>query len=157
MHEGPMHLTPKDVCQSSSDTTSQHSTLGEPWSIIRHQRTRSPPGWTGLVRATQIGWSGKLITYTYRYRLHLAMGQKPGPPVNIPIPAKIGSKMGGTLAFDPQPFVFQKPHERQARPDLRACHRFAPSSSAQSRKDWRQAQELVAGQNWGLFPENPPF
>ena len=25
----------------------------------------------------------------------LAMGQKPVPPVNIPIPTKIGSKMGG--------------------------------------------------------------
>ena len=40
----------------------------------------------------------------------MAMGQKPVPPVNIPIPTKIGSKMGGaptpkwdTIGFDPQP------------------------------------------------------
>ena len=29
---------------------------------------------------------------------HMAMGQKPVPPVNIPIPTKIGSKMGGASA-----------------------------------------------------------
>ena len=39
----------------------------------------------------------------------MAMGQNPLPPVNIPIPTKIGSKMGGaptpkwdTTGFDPQ-------------------------------------------------------
>ena len=45
----------------------------------------------------------------------MAMGQNPVPPVNIPIPTKIGSKMGGELTyqpkwdpigFDPQPHVF---------------------------------------------------
>ena len=36
---------------------------------------------------------------------HLAMGQKPVPPVNIPIPTKIDSKMGGIISFDPQPFL----------------------------------------------------
>ena len=30
----------------------------------------------------------------------MAMGQKPGyPPVNIPIPTKIGSKMGGEFTY----------------------------------------------------------
>ena len=40
----------------------------------------------------------------------MAMGQNPVPPVNIPIPTKIGSKMGGAptpkqdpIGFDPQP------------------------------------------------------
>ena len=46
---------------------------------------------------------------------HLAMGQNPVPPVSIPIPTKIGSKMGGAftyqpkwdpIGFEPQPFVF---------------------------------------------------
>ena len=42
---------------------------------------------------------------------HMAMGQNPVPPVNIPIPTKIGSKLGGaylpqngTIGFDPQPY-----------------------------------------------------
>ena len=30
---------------------------------------------------------------------HLAMGQNPVPPVNIPIPTKIGSKMGGEFTY----------------------------------------------------------
>ena len=30
---------------------------------------------------------------------HMAMGQKPVPPVNIPIPTKIGSKMGGEFTY----------------------------------------------------------
>ena len=41
----------------------------------------------------------------------MAMGQNPEPPVNIPIPTKIGSKMGGEftyqwdpIGFDPQPY-----------------------------------------------------
>ena len=42
--------------------------------------------------------------------LEVAMGQNPVPPVNIPIPTKIGPKMGGAptpkwepIGFDPQP------------------------------------------------------
>ena len=40
---------------------------------------------------------------------HMAMGQNPVPPVNIPVPTKIVSKMGGhlsqngTIGFDQQP------------------------------------------------------
>ena len=41
----------------------------------------------------------------------MAMGQKLVPPVNIPIPTKIGSNMGGAptpkwnpIDFDPQPY-----------------------------------------------------
>ena len=41
----------------------------------------------------------------------MAMGQTPVPPVNIPIPTKIGSKMGGAPktpkwyhSFEPQPW-----------------------------------------------------
>ena len=33
---------------------------------------------------------------------HLAMGQKPVPPVNIPIPTKIGSKLGGEFTEHPK-------------------------------------------------------
>ena len=45
---------------------------------------------------------------TFRARISftdLAMGQTPVPPVNIPIPTKIGSKMGGapTPKWDPDP------------------------------------------------------
>ena len=29
----------------------------------------------------------------------MAMGQNPAPPVNIPIPTKIGSKMGGEFTY----------------------------------------------------------
>ena len=29
----------------------------------------------------------------------MAMGQKPAPPVNIPLPTKIGSKMGGEFTY----------------------------------------------------------
>ena len=43
------------------------------------------------------------------------MGQKPVPPVNIPIPTKLGSKMGGAptpkgdpIGFDPQPHANQE-------------------------------------------------
>ena len=32
----------------------------------------------------------------------MAMSQKPVPPVNIPIPAKIGSKMGGEFTYQPK-------------------------------------------------------
>ena len=32
----------------------------------------------------------------------MAMGQKPVPPVNIPIPTKIGSKMGGEFTYQPK-------------------------------------------------------
>ena len=32
----------------------------------------------------------------------LAMGQNPFPPVNIPIPTKIGSKMGGEFTYQPK-------------------------------------------------------
>ena len=46
------------------------------------------------------------------WRSHLAMGQNPVPPVNIPIPTKIGSEMGGALTpkwdpigFDPRDSV----------------------------------------------------
>ena len=44
---------------------------------------------------------------------HMATGQKPVSPVNIPIPTKIGSKIGGEftyqpkwdpIGFDPQPY-----------------------------------------------------
>ena len=31
--------------------------------------------------------------------MELAMGQNPVPPVNIPIPTKIGSKMGGEFTY----------------------------------------------------------
>ena len=41
---------------------------------------------------------------------HMAMGQKPCyPPVNIPIPTKIGSKLGGAptpIGFDAQPYGY---------------------------------------------------
>ena len=46
-----------------------------------------------LVRST------KLARYSPQKKeppqTNLAMGQKPVPPVNIPIPTKVGSKMGG--------------------------------------------------------------
>ena len=32
----------------------------------------------------------------------MAMGQNPAPPVNIPIPTKIGSKMGGEFTYQPK-------------------------------------------------------
>ena len=46
----------------------------------------------------------------------MGMGQKPVPLVNIPIPTKIGSKMGGEftypkwdpIGFDPQPYNHKK-------------------------------------------------
>ena len=48
----------------------------------------------------------------------VAMGQNPSPPVNIPIPTKIGSKMGGAptrkwdpSGFDPQPCHFSGPSD----------------------------------------------
>ena len=34
---------------------------------------------------------------------HVAMGQNPVPPVNIPIPTKIHLPQNGTIGFDPQP------------------------------------------------------
>ena len=37
------------------------------------------------------------------WQTQMAMGQNPVPPVNIPIPSKIGSKMGEFTSFDPQP------------------------------------------------------
>ena len=33
---------------------------------------------------------------------YMAMGQTPVPPVNIPIPTKIGSKMGGEFTYQPE-------------------------------------------------------
>ena len=33
---------------------------------------------------------------------HAAMGQNPVPPANIPIPTKIGSKMGGEFTYRPK-------------------------------------------------------
>ena len=36
------------------------------------------------------------------FSFHLGMGQKPGPQVNIPIPTKIGSKMGGEFTYPPK-------------------------------------------------------
>ena len=34
--------------------------------------------------------------------IHMAMGQNPVPPVNIPIPTTIGSKMGGEFTYQPK-------------------------------------------------------
>ena len=57
--------------------------------------------------------SKTLADRTLRLGDHLAMGQFPVPPVNMPIPTKIGSKMGGAptpkrdpIGFDPQPFFY---------------------------------------------------
>ena len=41
----------------------------------------------------------KLGSHRHRAVDHLAMGQKPVPPVNIPIPTKTGSKMGGEFTY----------------------------------------------------------
>ena len=54
-----------------------------------------------------------IVLLSLRKSYHLAMGQNPVPPVNIPISTKIGSKMGGApaptpkwdpMGFDPWPF-----------------------------------------------------
>ena len=37
-----------------------------------------------------------ICIHIYIYIIYVATGQKPVTPVNIPIPTKIGSKMGGT-------------------------------------------------------------
>ena len=53
-----------------------------------------------------------LVSGSTRGKGQMALGQKPAPPVNILIPTKIGSKMGGApipkwdpIGFDPQPDV----------------------------------------------------
>ena len=46
-----------------------------------------------------------------QHSYYMAMGQDPVPPVNIPMPTLLGSKMGGApktptwdpIGFDPQP------------------------------------------------------
>ena len=52
--------------------------------------------------------------YLRSHHCQMAMGQNPVPPVNIPIPTKIPTQMGGaptnqngTIGFDPQPDVQQ--------------------------------------------------
>ena len=54
---------------------------------------------------TKLGFGIQWVP-TLKVHGQMAMGQNPVPPVNIPIPTKIGSKMGGqngTVGFDPQP------------------------------------------------------
>ena len=41
---------------------------------------------------------------------YMAMGQKPVLPVNIPIPTKIGSKMGGAPIPKWDPIGFDRPY-----------------------------------------------
>ena len=60
------------------------------------------------MRGEEVSQEGMLIGMSKGE--HMAMGQNPVPPVNIPFPTKIGSKMGGaapkwdTIDFDPQPY-----------------------------------------------------
>ena len=50
------------------------------------------------------------VLSAFKSECHVAMGQNPVPPVNIPILTKIGSRMGGAptpkrdpIGVDPQP------------------------------------------------------
>ena len=45
---------------------------------------------------------GRTFEYRVLIMTQVAMGQKPVPPVNIPIPTKIGSKMGGEFTENPK-------------------------------------------------------
>ena len=54
------------------------------------------------------------VIFVIKYCMHdTAMGQNPVPPVNIPMPTKIGSKMGGApkppkwdpIGVEPRPYV----------------------------------------------------
>ena len=73
-----------------------------------------PGKWrTKLISPAIFGSGGFILT-----RFQMAMGQKPAyPPVNIPIPTKIGSKMGGEFTcrrkWDPKTVLAHFPHFRQ--------------------------------------------
>ena len=74
--------------------------------IYIHTRTNIPPA----KKTTQP--KKHRVRHTYRLQTadssppnrgeDMAMGRKPVPPVNIPIPTKLGSKMGGEFTYPPK-------------------------------------------------------
>ena len=89
----------------------------------------------------------------------LAMGQNPIPPVNVPIPTKIGSKMGGefmypkmgskTVLTTTAVFGLQGGGLQAAPGALRARHRCA-GGEAEANVTWESAGKVVGSTRvWG--------
>ena len=71
----------------------------------------------------------------------MAMGQKPSPPVNIPIPTQMGSKMGGApppkwdpIGFDLEPT--DSSVKKLANGEAKASPGEAPALEAHGRHPW---------------------
>ena len=76
-------------------TKEKHTQVGGSWPGVQGVLRRW--GWGRLtLRQSEVFCTQRQWSKTRHFIcIHMAMGQKPVPPVNIPIPTKIGSKMGG--------------------------------------------------------------
>ena len=76
-----------------------------PYPKIKPPNTNGPPHKGHALAILRVAWISLHTAPGCNFE-HVAMGQNPVPPVNIPIPTKIGSKMGGApIRIDPQPFL----------------------------------------------------
>ena len=104
-------------------------------------------GWLGLVHTSET----PTMFFCFSkieiddIEIHMAMGQNPVPPVNIPIPTKIGSKTGGEFTYQPKwdPKTVLTTTPMSSQPQL-ASSSFSKSRSTTSRsmfqpRRWPQA------------------
>ena len=71
---------------------------GSLYSPVNHHFTKKE----GVCKLAQGAMSKTTERGNLSYACHLAMGQNPVPPVHIPIPTKIGSKVGGEFTYQPK-------------------------------------------------------
>ena len=81
----------------------------------------------------------------------MAMGQNPVPPVNIPIPTKIGSKMGGEFTY-PKTLPLVLTHSHMADSQLDVPRSLAAATAPACRDRWA---ELRTRYSWICSPAAP--
>ena len=83
--------------ESQSRLSRSLQTTSSPWHVPLRSRPAASWPWAPLKSAPLQQEDGVKIDCS-----HLAMGQKPVPPVNIPLPTNIGSTMGGEFTYQPK-------------------------------------------------------
>ena len=81
----------------------------------------------------------------------LAMGQKPVPPVNIPIPTKIGSKMGGEFTYP----TFWDPKTVLTTANSGSQQPFRLSHQSGWAPPWQHSAPPRARPSWWPRPQTP--